>query len=349
MGNTSNKYHYFYKITNNLNGHFYYGVHNTNNLDDGYMGSGTRLHYAYKKYGIENFTKEILKFFDTSKDAFEYEAEVVNEDLIKDDNCYNIKQGGEGWQTIGLITVKDKDGNCFNVQKDDPRFLSGELVGISKDLVSVKDKHGNNYKVSINDPRYVSGELVSNMKNFIHVVDKNGKHYQVSKNDNRYISGELIPFGKNKVLTKDKNGNVYYVNINDERYISGELSFYWQGKNHTDETKEKIKKYCKDNNFNKGEKNPQYGTCWINRDGNSIRVKKEELDKYLSDGWLKGRRYNNEQLKNVQNKLKEKNVKPSLNTIWIYNDNLKKSIYVKKEELDKYLSEGWLKGRKMKF
>ena len=63
-GNTL-KYHYFYKITNNINGHFYYGVHNTNNINDGYMGSGTRLHYAYKKYGIENFSKEILKYFES--------------------------------------------------------------------------------------------------------------------------------------------------------------------------------------------------------------------------------------------------------------------------------------------
>lgn len=90
------KYHYFYKITNNINNHFYYGIHNTDDLDDGYMGSGSRLHLAYKKYGIENFTKEILKFFDTREEALEYEAEIVNEELVNDENCYNLSLGGFG-------------------------------------------------------------------------------------------------------------------------------------------------------------------------------------------------------------------------------------------------------------
>ena len=30
-------YHYFYKITNNINGKFYYGIHNTSNLNDNYI------------------------------------------------------------------------------------------------------------------------------------------------------------------------------------------------------------------------------------------------------------------------------------------------------------------------
>ena len=120
-------YHYFYKITNNLNGHFYYGVHNTNNLDDGYMGSGIRLQYAYKKYGIENFTKEILKYFDTCEEAFEYEAEIVTEDLVKDYNCYNSTRGGCTFNTYNLIIVKDNDGNLFSISKDDDRYISGEL------------------------------------------------------------------------------------------------------------------------------------------------------------------------------------------------------------------------------
>ena len=87
-------YHYFYKITNNINNHFYYGIHSTSNLDDGYMGSGVALHCAYKRYGIENFTKEILKFFDNRSDLEKYEEFIVNEDLIKDAACYNIAIGG---------------------------------------------------------------------------------------------------------------------------------------------------------------------------------------------------------------------------------------------------------------
>lgn len=121
-------YYYVYKIVNKLNGHYYYGVHSTKNLDDGYMGSGVALHKAYEKYGEENFEKTIVKFFDTIEEAYEYEAEIVDEKLVRDKNCYNLCRGGKYFNNLNMVTVKDKDGNTYLIFKDDERYLNGEFV-----------------------------------------------------------------------------------------------------------------------------------------------------------------------------------------------------------------------------
>lgn len=89
-------YFYFYKITNLINKKFYYGVHSTNNLNDDYMGSGKYLKRAKNKYGVENFKKEILKYFNSKEEMFEYEKQIVTEVLVNDRNCYNIMVGGKG-------------------------------------------------------------------------------------------------------------------------------------------------------------------------------------------------------------------------------------------------------------
>ncbi len=90
------KFYYLYQITNLINGKIYIGVHRTNNLDDGYMGSGKYLHQAYKEYGIENFKKEILEFFDSLEEMFSREAAIVTKDFLKREDTYNIVEGGNG-------------------------------------------------------------------------------------------------------------------------------------------------------------------------------------------------------------------------------------------------------------
>ena len=121
------KYHYVYKITNLLNNHFYIGVHNTDDLNDGYMGSGKRLHIAYKKYGIKNFKKDIIIFFNSSDDAFEYEKQIVNESLVDDNNCYNLVNGGRNsWNSSNLVVVKLKNA-------DEYFFVSKEEYNKNKD------------------------------------------------------------------------------------------------------------------------------------------------------------------------------------------------------------------------
>ena len=333
------KYNYFYKIMNNINNHYYYGVHCTDNLDDGYMGSGTRLKYAYKKYGMENFTKEILKYFNTMQEAYEYEAEIVTESLVHDPECYNIQCGGQWWNTYETVSVKDKDGNYFRCSKYDPKYLNGEYISVSKNKLLVKDKNDNVYYIDKNDPRYISGELIPYSVGKICVKDKKtGKlHYIDSKqfNENIYEKSSTI---KDKVTVKDKNNNYYHVFIDDPRLLSGEFTFMWKGRKHNEITKQKISKKHLLNKHQQKEKNSQYGTCWVykfneNDESTSIKIKKEELNEYLSKGWIKGRKIVNKE--NIQAANKDK--------VWIYKDNKTKFIY--KYDLNQYLENGWLQGR----
>ena len=251
------KYHYFYKITNNINDHFYYGIHSTDNLNDDYMGSGVRLRHAYKKYGIENFSKEILKFFDSREAAADYELEIVTEELVRDENCYNLIIGGERFTTLGTATVKDDYGNAYQLPKDDPRILSGELKGITTGYGVYLDDEGNTYQLKIDDPRVLSGELHG------------------------------ITTGK--VAVKDKSNNIFFVNIDDPRILSKKLTYIWEGRKHREETKEKQKRIFKEINHQQGSKNSQYGTCWITKDGANKKIKKEDLNHFKEQGWVKGR------------------------------------------------------------
>lgn len=90
------QFHFLYKTTCTITNKVYYGVHSTNDLDDGYIGSGKLLHEDIRKYGKEHFKCEHLKFFDTPKDAFQYEESFVNESIIQSDQTYNMAIGGQG-------------------------------------------------------------------------------------------------------------------------------------------------------------------------------------------------------------------------------------------------------------
>jgi group I intron endonuclease len=85
-----------YKTTNNINGKFYIGKHETKNLSDDYLGSGKLLKLAIQKYGRSNFTREILFVCETEDEMNSKEKELVNESFCLREDTYNLNVGGEG-------------------------------------------------------------------------------------------------------------------------------------------------------------------------------------------------------------------------------------------------------------
>lgn len=90
------KYYIVYKITNHINNKIYVGVHKTMDIYDGYMSSSKLVANAIKKYGIENFSKEIIHHCDNEIMMYKKEAEIVTVDFCKRIDTYNIKVGGYG-------------------------------------------------------------------------------------------------------------------------------------------------------------------------------------------------------------------------------------------------------------
>lgn len=97
-----------YKTVNLVNNNFYFGVHTTDNLEDGYLGSGTLLKCAIAKHGVDNFKRQIIKFHDNEMDAYLHEKKIVTEALVSNRRCYNIAIGGQGGYTIAGFSDYEK-------------------------------------------------------------------------------------------------------------------------------------------------------------------------------------------------------------------------------------------------
>jgi hypothetical protein len=89
-------YYYIYQITNLVNNKIYVGVHKTSDLNDGYMGSGKVIKDAILKYGINNFKKDILEFFEDSGAMYAREKEIVTDEFLLREDTYNLRRGGNG-------------------------------------------------------------------------------------------------------------------------------------------------------------------------------------------------------------------------------------------------------------
>jgi len=134
MPRKQKRYHYIYKTTCDVTQRFYYGMHSTYKLNDGYIGSGTRLWHSINYYGRENHSIEILEYYDNREALKEREKILVNEDMLKDPNCMNLQPGGGGgFKNIKHQSKCTKAGNLAISKKfkEDPEYYK-KMSDISK-------------------------------------------------------------------------------------------------------------------------------------------------------------------------------------------------------------------------
>jgi hypothetical protein len=89
------QYHYIYKITR-FDGRYYIGMHSTDDLEDGYFGSGKLITRSVKRHGVDRHTKQILEMLPSRQELRSREEQLVNEELLSDPLCMNIITGGGG-------------------------------------------------------------------------------------------------------------------------------------------------------------------------------------------------------------------------------------------------------------
>ena len=199
--------HYIYKTTCKVTNRYYIGMHSTNNLDDGYLGSGKRLRYSIRKYGKENHIKEILEFFGSRELLAEAEKNVITPEILIDKMCMNLINGGE----CGFNEENRRQG----------------------------------------------------AKAMLQII---------------WQDAEFIKRHKERGRTKFK-----------KLWADGVLKLTnFNGRKHSEETKKIISEKAKINQL--GEKNSQYGTCWITNGNENKKIKKEEYNLYIMNGWIKGRK-----------------------------------------------------------
>lgn len=107
---------------------------------------------------------------------------------------------------------------------------------------------------------------------------------------------EFTKAGGNAFANKMKTNQEFRVKITSKRsevikeeHRLGKLKYSnrFNGKEHSEESKQSIG--LTNSVKQKGDKNSQYGTCWITKGGLNKKIKKEEINKFQLEGWVKGR------------------------------------------------------------
>lgn len=256
-------YRYTYKITllkSTLANHYYYGRHKTDNINDGYCGSGVIIKNYFKKYGaIEGVTyeKEIVAFYNNEDELNKAEKELIGDKYDTDQLCLNLCVGGTWGELSEESCKKISDALKGRVFSDDT---------IEKMKKAAKQRF-------IDHPELLDVARSNGLKNISNLIE----YTRSDENRERVRQMNYKRFEDPKERAKVAMSNSTRTTSEEskEKNRQSQLKRY-ETYVFSDETRRKLGDSSRD-------------TFWIHLKNKCKRVSAEYLAYWLDDGWMFGR------------------------------------------------------------
>ena len=304
-------YYIIYITINIINWKFYIGKHTTDNLNDGYLGSGYVLKKAIKKYGKENFIRLDLEFFNSEKDVNEREKKFIDANFLLNfrEHCYNVGSGGFGGDNISCHPNRDniikKMSNSSKEKWKNKEYHDKTTNSIGKALRS--DNH-----------RKIRSKIATNLWNTKEYRNKTTEGTKKSANlpknkvNQSKIQKDLWKTESHKIkmmsiLRSEEHRNVLSLAAHKLYKEKPEIKKI-QGQTRSKtmqlpEIKEKMSKAAKLRYQNSkkmqqsltdgriGNKNPSWGSKWMFniKTKDTKKVSQKDINEFLTNGWHFGR------------------------------------------------------------
>jgi hypothetical protein len=241
-----------YKTTNLITHKFYIGVHKTRNPGDNYLGSGSLLLQAVTKHGKENFRKEILHQFETPREAYNKEEELVAQES-QNPSCYNMRKGGEG----GFDFINTHG-------------LSGAILGGQRAMAKINRRREEDPVFRERLRQLAIKQCVTNRENALTPIGKPGGVLPAQICET--ISRALSDAGQRKIwvfhpVTQEKR----WILISE--FTRHQVDGWERG---TGKRRRKVS-------------HSTYGKAWVSKDGKSEYINLNQLETFQSQGWKRGR------------------------------------------------------------
>ena len=271
-----------------MTGKYYYGQHTTDNLDDGYKGSGGALKKYYKEHP-HDFIKEILSFHDSYEELNQAEYDIIH-DALNDPMCLNIREGGfrNDEETCRRISKSNKG---YKPKEATRKKLSDGNKAFSMWCVENNRPYRNTKSTYVRTPEYRK-KLSDSLKQW----NKDNPRPKKPKVDKRKFKTdeERSAFFSQK-RTESNTGRMWMNDGKNEAFVTREVVSEYisngyvigriyrsTGVKYSEESKAKM---------SQKKKGLYLGVKWMHDDnGNTTFAYPDRVQEYLDKGWKLGRK-----------------------------------------------------------